>query len=60
MNDVGLIGLGVMGSNLILNIYDNFSKTEFSFFDSNSQVFVNIIEKFIDCGINETMNAYNS
>ena len=26
MNEIGLIGLGVMGSNLILNIYDNFNK----------------------------------
>ena len=26
MNDIGLIGLGVIGSNLILNIYDNYSK----------------------------------
>lgn len=26
MNDIGLIGLGVMGTNLILNIYDNYSR----------------------------------
>lgn len=26
MNEIGLIGLGVMGANLILNIYDNYSK----------------------------------
>jgi len=41
-------------------VLSNFSKKEFSFFDSNSDNFVNIIEKFIDCGINETMNTYNS
>lgn len=26
MNEIGLIGLGVMGANLLLNIYENYSK----------------------------------
>ena len=47
MNDVGLIGLGVMGSSLILNIYDNFSKN-ISGFDIDSKKIVDFEEKIKD------------
>ena len=47
MNDVGLIGLGVMGSNLILNIYDNFSKN-ISSFDIDSKKINDFSKKIED------------
>lgn len=47
MNDVGLIGLGVMGSNLILNIYDNFSK-KISCFDIDSKKINDFSKKIED------------
>lgn len=47
MNDVGLIGLGVMGSNLILNIYYNFSKN-ISCFDIDSKKINDFSKKIED------------
>lgn len=38
MNDIGLIGLGVMGTNLILNIYDNYSRLISGFDIDNDKI----------------------
>ena len=63
MNDIGLIGLGVMGSNLILNIYDNYSKNISGFdIDINkiNDLSIKIKDKNTILLFNELENFVNS